>query len=121
MRLPSLSARRLGWLAVGTGVKSLRTSFSAWSARLCNLLAHLKHVADHHDLIDLLVVKCLQSRSEVLDVLMDVSNEAESHYSARFMISLFCQPVFVEVGVLSGIVTGDIVGIVDGAVDHLSW
>jgi hypothetical protein len=27
-------------------------------------------------------------------------DEAESHYSARFMISLFCQPVFVEVGVL---------------------
>ena len=121
MGLPSLSARWSGWLAVGTGVKSLRTSLSAWSARLLNPLPKFEHVTDHDDLSDLLVVKCLQSRSEVLDVLMDICDEVEFHWSACFMVSVFGQPVFVEVSVLSGIVPGDIVGIVDGAVDHLGW
>lgn len=54
-------------------------SLSKQAARFLDPRPHLKHIAQHHDLIDVLLVEAIKRGSPVFDVLVDVGNQAKLH------------------------------------------
>ena len=51
---------------------------------IIGLISNLGNVADDHDLIDLLPLEAAESRSQMLNVFVNVSDEAEFHGGVQF-------------------------------------